>query len=155
MEYPSLNNQFLVQHAVLLRTSFYRLLGKDLIDASLENLEFAQRLFEAPFAVLSHNTEVDPVFNYANLKGLELFELSWNALLTLPSRFSAETINQQERTELLAQVTRKGYIDNYQGVRISSSGRRFQIGNAVVWNVYDNNNIYRGQAAYFKDWIFL
>jgi hypothetical protein len=97
----------------------------------------------------------DPVFNYANLKALELFELSWEDFTCLPSRLSAEPVNQAERDRLLAKVTKKGYIDDYEGVRISSSGKRFMIKNAVVWNLMDNNQCYKGQAAWFDQWVFL
>ena len=77
--------------------------------------------------MLSHNTKAEPIFNYANAKALELFELSWEEFITLPSRLSAESVNQEERATLLAQVTAHGFIDNYQGIRISSTGKRFKI----------------------------
>jgi hypothetical protein len=56
---------------------------------------------------------------------------------------------------LLAAVTENGYIDNYEGVRISRTGKRFLIRHAVVWNLWDNNGSYRGQAACFDQWKFL
>lgn len=155
MDLPSIHNHYLAQHTALLRNSFRQLLGRDLLDADLENSEFAKRLFLAPFAVLSHNTDPDPVFNYANSKALELFELDWEALTKLPSRYSAETINQQARSQLLKKVSRDGYIEDYQGIRISKTGKRFQIKHAIVWNLYDNEQRYCGQAAYFNDWQFL
>ncbi|MFI3122781.1 MAG: MEKHLA domain-containing protein [Methylococcales bacterium] len=55
----------------------------------------------------------------------------------------------------MAQVTADGFIDNYQGVRISKTGKRFKISNAIVWNLVDDNGIYQGQAACFSDWEFL
>jgi hypothetical protein len=97
----------------------------------------------------------DPVFNYANLKALELFELSWEDFTCLPSRLSAELVNQAERDRLLAKVMKKGYIDDYEGVRISSGGKRFLIKNAVVWNLMDNKQRYKVQAACFDQWTFL
>jgi len=112
-------------------------------------------LFYAPFAVVSHDTACDPVFNYANLKALELFDLSWENLTRLPSRLSAEPVNQAERDRLLAEVTEKGYIDHYEGMRISRTGKRFLIKNAVVWNIMDKNQRYKGQAAWFDQWVFL
>ncbi|MGZ8152411.1 MAG: MEKHLA domain-containing protein [Methylovulum sp.] len=48
---------------------------------------------------------------------------------------------------MLAEVTDKGYIANYQGVRISGTGKRFLIKNAVVWNLRDKDQYYKGQAA--------
>ncbi|OYV22270.1 MAG: hypothetical protein CG442_1368, partial [Methylococcaceae bacterium NSO1] len=53
------------------------------------------------------------------------------------------------------EVTEKGYIDHYQGVRISSTGKRFLIKNAVVWNLIDKNQGIKGQAAWFDQWAYL
>jgi hypothetical protein len=38
-------------------------------------------LFNAPFVVLSHNTEAQPILNYANRAGVKFFELSWEELI--------------------------------------------------------------------------
>jgi hypothetical protein len=40
-------------------------------------------------------------------------------------------------------------------MRISSSGRRFWIERATVWNLLDADGVYRGQAATFADWALL
>ena len=155
MDYPTEKNSFLVEHVVDMRNSYRQLLLKDLIPDIQSDAQFARQLFHAPFAVVSHDTASDPVFNYANLKALELFALSWQDFICLPSRLSAEPVNQAERDRLLAEVTEKGYIDHYQGVRISSTGKRFLIKNAVVWNLFDKNQCYKGQAARFDQWTFL
>jgi hypothetical protein len=155
MDFPTERNNFLVEHVLDIRNSYRRLLLKELIPEIQTDELFARQLFHAPFAVVSHNTASDPVFNYANLKALELFELSWEDFIRLPSRMSAEPINQAGREQLLAEVTGQGYIDHYEGVRISSTGKRFLIRNAIVWNLMDKNNSYKGQAACFGQWVFL
>ncbi len=155
MDYPAKKNSFLVEHAKLLKDSYRHLLLKDLIENIHSDEVFARQLFHAPFAVVSHDTGSDPVFNYANLKALELFELSWEDFTRLPSTLSAEPVNQAERERLLAEVTQKGYIDHYEGVRISSTGKRFLIKNAVVWNLRDSEGNYQGQAAWFGEWAFV
>jgi hypothetical protein len=155
MNYPAEENNFLVEHVVDIRNSYRQLLLEDLIPDIQSDEQFARQLFHAPFAIVSHDTASDPVFNYANLKALELFELSWEDFICLPSRLSAEPVNQAERERLLAKVTKNGYINHYEGVRMSSTGKRFQIINAVVWNLMDNNNRYKGQAAWFAHWLFL
>ena len=155
MDYPTEKNGFLLEHVVDMRNSYRQLLLKDLIPDIPSDAQFARRLFHAPFAVVSHDTDSDPVFNYANLRALELFELNWEDFTGLPSRLSAEPVNQAERERLLAEVTEKGYIDHYQGVRISSTGKLFLIKNAVVWNLFDKNQRYKGQAARFDQWTFL
>lgn len=155
MQYPSEENDYQAAHAALLRHSYHKLLGQDLLANTFGSAEFARALFEAPFAVVSHGIEEDPVFNYANLKALELFGMKWSEFVLTPSRYSAEPVNREERKRLLDQVNRRGFIDNYRGVRISKQGRRFLIKNAVVWNLLDEQNHYRGQAACFGEWEFL
>ncbi|TRW95151.1 MEKHLA domain-containing protein [Candidatus Methylobacter oryzae] len=155
MEYPAEANCFLVEHAVVIRDSYRQLLLKELIPDVQSDRQFAKQLFYAPFAVVSHDTASDPIFNYANLKALELFELSWEDFTRLPSRLSAEAVNQAKRDQVLATVSEKGYIDHYEGVRISSTGKRFLIKNTVIWNLADKNSRYKGQAAWFDQWVFL
>lgn len=155
MEYPSVQNNFLASHIAVLDDSFRRLLGRSLFPNDIDSKEFGSSAFHAPFVLLSHNTAADPVFNYANLKGLELFEYAWEEFMQTPSRLSAEIIHRSERDKLLAEVSRKGYLESYQGVRIAKSGRRFLIKNAVVWNLFDECGLYVGQAAKFEEWRFL
>lgn len=150
---PSPKNNYHHTHALLLLESYQRLLNKPLLDVNGDHL--AERLFHDDFALLSHDTSADPVFNYANQTAMTLFELNWNELIAMPSRYSAEPVNREERERLLAQVTQQGYIKDYAGVRIAGSGRRFLIEQAIVWNVIDNQGHFHGQAACFKHWQFL
>ena len=55
----------------------------------------------------------------------------------------------------LARVSRDGYIDDYRGVRISATGKRFMIEEAVVWNLIDAAGGHHGQAATFSRWQLL
>ena len=155
MDYPAEKNKFLVEHVLDIRNSYRQLLLKELIPDLQSDEQFARQLFYAPFALVSHDTASDPVFNYANLKALELFELSWEDFTHLPSRLSTEPVNQVERDRLLAEVSENGYINHYEGVRVSSTGKRFLIKNAVVWNLMNKNQSYKGQAAWFDQWEFL
>jgi PAS domain-containing protein len=155
MNYPSETNHFHSEHVSLLAESYRKLLARELIQESQSHDSLAKALFCAPFVVVSHNTDADPVFNYANLKALELFGFSWAEFTQLPSRLSAEPIHQTEREKLLAEVSRNGYLDCYQGIRITKTGRKFLIKNAVVWNLMDDKGCYAGQAAQFADWEFL
>lgn len=149
---PSPENDYLGEHAELILSSLLRMTGRNLVDPALSDKERYRSLFEAPFAVVSHNTEVDPVFNYGNKVALELFEMKWVDFINLPSRLSAEQQNRDERQRLLARVTEYGFIDDYKGVRISSSGKRFLVDDSIVWNMIDENGIYRGQAAVLYKW---
>jgi MEKHLA domain len=152
---PDAANRFLADHVRLLRTSLKALTGQELVAASLSDAQAAEAVFHAPFAVLSHDTASDPIFNYANKKALSLFEMTWDELTSLPSRLSAEAPNREERARLLAQVTQHGFISDYTGVRISRAGRRFQISQATVWNLHDEQGQPRGQAALIREWAFL
>jgi hypothetical protein len=143
-------NQYHETHIALLLGSYQHLLKQPLLDIDA-GLSLGQQVYEADFALLSHNTDADPLFNYGNRTALDLFEFSWEEFIGMPSRLSAEPVNRDERERLLAQVSQRGFIDDYSGVRIAKSGKRFLIRQAVVWNVYDNNQQLYGQAAYFKD----
>ncbi|MDD5392694.1 MAG: MEKHLA domain-containing protein [Thiothrix sp.] len=145
----------LTQHLRLLHTSFRHYLGRELGGLAWQGESTALALDQAPFVLLSHNTAADPVFTYGNKKALELFEMDWEALTHLPSRYSAEPLAREEREHLLQTVNRQGYIDHYAGVRISSTGRRFMIQNAIVWNLRNTQGNYCGQAAYFDNWQYL
>ena len=114
--------------------------------------ELAQRVFEAPFVLVSHGTEADPILNYVNAAALALWEMTWEELTRTPSRLTAEAPNREERARLLDAVTRRGFIDDYSGVRISKSGRRFRISRATVWNLLTETNQACGQAAMFDKW---
>jgi hypothetical protein len=43
-------------------------------------------------------------------------------------------------------------VDDYSGVRVSKSGRRFRIERAIVWNLTDAAGTHCGQAASFDRW---
>lgn len=151
---PNSSNQYYQARLELLVDSYQDLLNRPLIQIDT-SLNLGQQLWEADFALLSHNADADPLFNYGNRMALQAFELSWQELIGMPSRFSAEPVHRQEREQLLAKVERQGFIDDYCGVRIAKSGKRFLIRQAVVWNVYDKQQNYYGQAACFKDWSLL
>lgn len=152
MRKPSPANHFQVDHAQLLLRSYQALTGRHLLDPTLPPLVAAKLLFHAPFVVLSHDTAPDPILNYGNLVALELFALSWGAFTAMPSRFTAEASIRAERERLLAEVAARGYLNDYAGVRIASTGARFLIERATVWNLSDDGNQRCGQAATFRHW---
>ncbi|MGY8768396.1 MAG: MEKHLA domain-containing protein [Pirellulales bacterium] len=144
-----------ISHTQLLLDSYQKWVGKDLLsrENSIENQ--AQYLFQAPFVVVSHGTEENPVLNYGNLTALNLWEMDIATLTKTPSRQTAEPVHRDERAELLRRTTENGFVDDYRGIRISSSGRRFLIEKAIVWNLIDQQGNYAGQAATFDAWEFL
>ena len=118
-------------------------------------VELAQAVFEAPFVVVSHGAEADPILNYGNRAALIQWEMSWQELIHTPSRLTAEAPGRGERARLLKTVTRRGFIDDYAGVRITITGRHFRISRATVWNLLTEDGKPCGQAAMFDRWEFL
>jgi hypothetical protein len=131
----------------LLSGSYARLLGKPLTDRDAGWL-----YADAPFAVLAHNTDPDPIFTYANVTAQRCFEYDWGDFLALPSHLSAEAELREKRQAALDIVARDGFVTGYGGVRIAKSGRRFRIADAVIWNLTDESGVCRGQAAMFPSW---
>jgi MEKHLA domain len=129
--------------------------GRALLPGLFNPLGLAKNIFAAPFVLVSHGTETDPVLNYGNAAALQLWEMSWEELTSTPSRLTAEAPNREERARLLAAVTKNGFMDDYSGIRISKNGRRFRIAQATVWNLLDERGHYAGQAATFSRWEFL
>ena len=127
-------------------------LKRELIDRTGTLEEQSKRLFVAPFVVASHTDAEDPILNYGNRQALELWEGNWEAFTGIPSRLTAEPVNQPERARMLEQVATHGFITDYQGIRISRTGRRFLVKQATVWNILDDHGTIRGQAATFSQW---
>ena len=138
-------------HAALILESFARVTGRALLSGDRAP-DAARALYEAPFVVLTHAATADPCFTYGNRAALTLFEVTPRELLALRSRLSAEPVNQAERQRLLDEVSRRGFIDDYAGVRVSRTGRRFRIEGATVWNLVDREGHMRGQGATFAHW---
>ncbi len=135
-----------------LSRSLLRWTGRELIAGVSDATELSRRVFEASFVLVSHGTEADPVLNYGNRAALTLWETTWEVLTQMPSRLTAEAPLRQERARLLAAVMERGFIDDYSGVRVSTTGRRFRITRATVWNLMDENDARCGQAAMFDEW---
>jgi PAS domain-containing protein len=133
----------------LLAGSYARLTGEPLVPPG----RGAAWLYgEAPFAVLAHDTAPDPRFIYANRTAQACFEYSWEELIGLPSRLSAEAPERAERQRLLDAVRRDGLARGYRGLRIAKSGRRFWIDGGIIWQLIDAQGATQGQAALFTSW---
>ena len=111
---PGPANRYPVDHAERLRRTFHALTGRDLIDPTLSP-EAAEALFHAPFVVLSHAAAADRLLTYGHRAALDLFALTWEELIQMPSRLTAEAPDRAERARLLAEVTTRGFIDDYIG----------------------------------------
>jgi MEKHLA domain len=149
---PWLSPDVVLQTQCLL-SSFHHWFERDLLtEQSADPAIAAHQLFFAPFVVLSHRTETDPVLNYGNQAALNLWEMDWADFTQMPSRLTAEPDLQEVRSQLLATAAQQGHITNYEGVRISKTGQRFFIQNAIIWKVFDQTGQHCGQAATFSQW---
>ena len=155
MAEPATENAFNAAQVRLINNSYAQFLGQPLMVGFQGESGLAEALFTAPFVVIAHDVARDPVFNYGNQMALSLFEVTWEELVSLPSRCSAQPVVQKERSDLLERVKKYGFIADYHGIRVSKTGRRFYIDKAVVWNLFDDLGVYHGQAACFKEWRFL
>lgn len=133
----------------LIASSYRRLTGRDLVAPTAD---MAAALWAAPRVIVAHGTEPDPIFFFGNLTALARFATTLDAFTAMPSRLSAEPLQRAARQALLDRVARDGFIDDYAGVRISASGRRFRIEQAVVWNLAGTDGAVHGQAATFERW---
>ncbi len=135
----------------LLLDSFEKWVGKPLIIRQNPTAD-SETLFTAPFVVVAHGTEADPLLNYGNRSALDLWVMPLESFLGTPSRETAEPMHRNERADLLKRTREHGFIDDYSGIRISSTGQRFRIQQATVWNVVNSQNEVVGQAAAFSQW---
>ena len=138
-------------YSALLVASYQKQTGQPLL---AEGADLAQRLYEAPFVVISHGMQADPVFCYANLVAQQLWQMEWAEFTAMPSRLSAEPMLQAERDRLLDTAHRLGYVENFAAIRIAKNGQRFELADNVLWNVVDVDGVQQGQACVIRRWIF-
>jgi hypothetical protein len=151
MAMPAPSNNYQQEHILMLLKNLQRWTKYDLIkEYGFAPATLGQQVFEADFYLLSHDATADPVLTYGNRQVLAQWEVSWAELTTMHSRETAKPIDRADRAILMAQVKAHNYISGYSGVRISKTGQEFQILDGVVWNLFDHNDDFQGQAAWFK-----
>jgi len=138
----------------VLATSYRRLIGEELIDAD-DLGQLSHDLFHAPFVLVSHGTQTDPIFNYANQTALQLWGLNWNEFTRTPSASVTQPDEIEDRALMLKQAAEQGYIDNCEGTRIAKTGKKFLIKQVRLWNLEDEKGDRCGQAATFPNWQWL
>jgi len=148
-------NPWVIVWTQYLLDSYARLVKQELIIREGISQEQAERLFNSPFVVASHGLQDDPILNFGNQAALDLWEMDWEQFIQTPSRLTAEPVNREERARMLEQAKTHGYIADYRGVRISSSGKRFLVERATVWNIQKPDGTPLGQAATFSNWTYL
>lgn len=127
---------------------------------NLFNTELAlniESLVNANYVCAAHKFYADssPRFIFANQQALNLWQLSLEEFIGMPSTKTASEEHQQERDSLLNQVHLQGFIKNYSGIRQTSTGQNFKIFDALVWNVYNEKQETIGQAVKFDNYKML
>jgi hypothetical protein len=141
--------------AALILASHCRAWGKPLVAGSGAHCcrrQAAQELFSAATVVLAHDGSEDPRLIYANRAALTLWRRRWSEMVGMPSRLTAEPVERQARSAVLAWALRSEAIGGYGGIRIDSCGRRFRIEGARLWTLRDGSGHACGQAAAFSSW---
>jgi len=137
--------------ACWLLRSYRHWAGEDLLGlASDDDAVCARALFDAPFAVLAHDTRPDPLCIYANAAALAAFELHLADAPEFATSRTVEPAARDDRRAALARADEAGLLRGYSGVRVSTSGRRFQIHDGRIWTVLDDDGRRVGQAAAFR-----
>jgi len=106
----------IISWSEILAKNFQQLLGRELIANAKTPEQIAKALFQAPFVLVSHGTQTDPILNYGNQTALKLWSMEWNEFTKTPSRMTAEPVNRKIRAQMLE-------FDRYfrQKVRTSSN----------------------------------
>lgn len=129
--------------------SLERITGKTLYETI--HVETAQQVHENErYAVLSHDTAGDPVYNYGNRAAVEVFKWPEDEFYQLPSRYSAPdgTIRNSRSTDI------QDAIDSdlktiALAIRQTKHGELFQLTDVMLWNVYDDDGHRVGQTAIY------
>ena len=131
--------------------SHQRAFGRPLLTCT----DQAQELFSSEMAVLAHDNSDDPRLIYANATALRLWERSWDTMIGIPSRYTAEEGAREQRASALHHAEKQDAFEGYSGVRVSKTGQRFMINNARIWTLWDDKGRKCGQAAAFSTWRWL
>ena len=70
-----------------------------------------------------------------------------DALLGLPSSATTLPDDRPQRTAAFEMVRRRGWVDDYSGIRVDRNGRRFEIVRGTIWEVRDDAGVRVGDAA--------
>jgi hypothetical protein len=130
--------------------SLQKLTGVSLLDR-MEGVETLSQVHSNErYSVLSHDIEDDPVYCYFNAGAFSAFEYPPEEIYKLPSRYSApDGPVRSNRQALMETVVTEGVWTFPTAIRVTKSGRQFQLQDVVLWNVYDNDGVRVGQTALF------
>jgi hypothetical protein len=115
------------------------------------------------YAVLSHGTQDDPIFCYANRAALQQFGYAETEFFRIPSRYSAPEQHRQQRQQVIEKTadqtknssSSSGFTLTVipEAIRMNKSGEWFRIRNVLYFNVISETEsqqrLILGQTAVF------
>ncbi len=116
------------------------------------DMQNSKNLFSQQLVILAHDNSKDPILVYANALALKLWEKTWEEMIGMPSRLTAPEEEQKQREIAIKNALNKISITNYEGIRITSTGKLFLIKKAKIWKIWDEQSQTFGQAASFLNW---
>ena len=151
-EHDPLVDPHVVTWSTVLVESFHRVTGDALaaVPAGLDPSSTARALWEAETVVLSHGTQDDPILNYANRAALRRWACRWDEFVGTPSRTTAAPADRAERATAFERLRELGWTDGYRGVRVDRHGHYFEIDDAVLWEIRDDDGRRLGDGATFS-----
>ena len=142
--------------AATIQTSHCRAFGRSLLAGqpaeAIGEASAAQELFAASSPVLAHDGSSDPKLVYCNAAALRLWDRPWAEMVGMPSRLTAAKQERKERANALQSAQQCDAYQGYRGIRINRQGRQFEINNARIWTLWDEQGRRCGQAASFSSW---
>lgn len=148
---PADSNNYHRDHLAIVLENLKRWTGYDLMaDYGFAWETLGQQVFGADFYILSQDNAATPILNYGNDRVLQLWEVSWAELTTMPSQDTAKPVERSTRLAMMARVKANNYLSGYSGLRISKTGTEFHILDVTIWNLFASNGDPYGQAAWFK-----
>lgn len=104
----------------------------------------AKFVYEHPtFVLLSHSTDLDPIFTYANTAAQKLFKMDYTLFTSTPSRYSAEEGGDREQRQIFMEKVKVHndmlMITRELGSRLIRAGFSFvpSFGNYMMKTMYE------------------
>eukprot|EP00891_Asterochloris_glomerata_P005660 jgi/Astpho2/5660/Aster-x1308 len=137
-EHPYEQTDVIMQNLLMLE-SFHRKVGRNMMeDKDIEIKDAPKALWDAPFALLSHEFgDSEAKYDYANKAALDLFETQWDQLVGKPSTITSPEDQQVrgDREQLLQQAREKGTVEIKDAIRRTLKGAKIQLTSGVLWTI--------------------
>lgn len=130
--------------------SLLKLTGISLLDRmeGVENVHDVHTCIR--YAVLSHDTQQDPIYIYFNQGAFLTFQWPDNEVYSLPSRYSAPGGELRNERDILMKKVVQDQVQTFsEAIRQTKSGHQFRLKDVLLWNVYDTGGNRVGQTALF------